>query len=140
MKIRARWIVTMVILAVTVCFFVGVAAYAESVIQPRYTYLNRIEAGIWTESGEVGYIASVTGSTHCYRATLVATLQRWDATNSRWVYVESVSDTAYDSADLGCTGSAPLLSGTNYRVYAVCRVYGENQMLLEEASITKKLR
>ena len=140
MKIRARWIVTMAILVVMVCCSIGVAAYAEAVIQPRYTYLNRIEAGIWTENGEVGYVASVTGSTQCYRATLVATLQRWDATNSRWVSVESISDTAYNSADLGCIGSAPLIAGANYRVYAVCRVYGANQMLLEEASITKKLR
>ena len=124
---------------VTVLLFMMVvpasAANADNTVQPRWTYLNIIDAGL--DINWLG-IATCEGNVLAYGNTTVKVVVRLQQqTDSGWSTLKTWSDT--DTGSAYASGIYAVHSGYTYRVSVIAYAYDANGNLLETGSTSDTL-
>lgn len=138
-KKRTKKISTLIIamlLAMTIAVPVSASTGDEDEpgIGLRYTYFSDISSGLRINSSGK---ATCSGGAGVYESNrLVLTLKLYKNDNGYWRLVDSWIDELDDSTLIGTTEySYDLESGYNYRLNSTCKVYNDNNKLLETVTL-----
>lgn len=127
---------TALILVLAILLYIAMpvaAANSSSAVQPRYTHIMDISAGM-----EVSFL----GVANCRGALIAKTntpvkiiirLQELDGSN--WMTIKKWEFT--DSGSVSGTGDYAIYSGRSYRVHVTGYVYDANGNILESASVSR---
>lgn len=106
------------------------AAHAEDGIMPCYDYVSSVHASLNIDSGTASAVGKVYVGKKM-QTSITVRLQR-ENSNGKWVTI--VTWTGGDESGLCIAGGTrALISGYNYRVYVIGRVYDDEGTLIETA-------
>ncbi len=109
------------------------ATKAESFVQPRYTYIDRIQADLDISGlGVASCEGTISAKTFC-PVKLVIRLQEFDGSN--WMTIKKWEFT--DNGDISATRDYAVYSGFSYRVHVTGYVYDAEGNVLESETATQ---